>query len=130
MKLKHTGCNNEMWKLKHVGARHCTVEVRSSKPSTLLSIFGAPIVSKYFYYCRSKTRGFFYEVHKSCQNISTAVGINKTRAFGVQIFISSTVGITKLGLLYEVHKSCQNISSSVGGTKSRVFGKQMLSKLR
>ena len=40
-------------------------------------------------------------MYKSCQNISTSVGMMKTRAFE--------------------HKSCQNISTSAGMTKTGAF---------
>ena len=68
----------------HVGARHF------QKPLGRRNGFNISI-----------TVGFTKFLYKSCQNIS------------------STVGMTKSGVF--AHKSCQNISTSVGMTKSRAL---------
>ena len=66
----------------------------------------------------TKSRAFLYN---SCQNISGSVGITKSRAFLYNSCqnISGSVGITESRAF--LYKSCQNISSFVGITKSRVF---------
>ena len=61
-------------------------------------------------------------LYKSCQNISSSVGITKSRAFLYKSCqnISGSVEITKSRAF--LYKSCQNIStSSVEITKSRSF---------